>query len=519
MADTGISVFLQLKDQMSAGLGRVGAALDGIGKTASDLGSAFAGMQAGGVYAFDKIVGKVGEAYEALKQFNSQGIELNRQFENTSIRIASTLRAFDVAPTFAKAQAEAAGVMNTINNLAARLPGEAEAYISVFATALPKVIAAGMRDVGEAAKFTSIYTAVASTNMVDAGQAGMDLFRMLSGQAGADVRMWTVMAEHIGMTTEAFNKLSAPERLAKLQDAIGKFNEGLTASGDGFESVTGGVESQLKEINRLATELSFKKSKDQLAEMSRFLAENRQTLIESGEILTSTYQGIANTLEKSYEGLKLIGAKLLTDYAKVALGQDPAKAIREREAAEKRAAAGKAVRGAAALQDAALQAQLERQAERLAEYQFEKFDQIVELLPGAMQSKLKALGPSAIITQKVYDELVKLGKTAVTGKDNEKALQILKYLEFMGEERGELTHRSIFGGMDEEQKALMKKGESRLKKAKGHVTNFYNSRFDIKQEFAEGFDPDRIAVAFSQDLARLGEMKVMSGYAPLFTGR
>lgn len=46
--------------------------------------------------------------------------------------------------------------------------------------------------------------------------------------------------------------------------------------------------------------------------------------------------------------------------------------------------------------------------------------------------------------------------------------------------------------------------------------DFRNSSFDIKQEFAEGFDPDRIAVAFSQDLGRVGEMKLQSGYA--FTG-
>lgn len=37
------------------------------------------------------------------------------------------------------------------------------------------------------------------------------------------------------------------------------------------------------------------------------------------------------------------------------------------------------------------------------------------------------------------------------------------------------------------------------------VYDFRNSRFDIKQQFAEGFDPDRISVAFTNDLAKLGE--------------
>ena len=50
-------------------------------------------------------------------------------------------------------------------------------------------------------------------------------------------------------------------------------------------------------------------------------------------------------------------------------------------------------------------------------------------------------------------------------------------------------------------------------KAKPDI-NFNNNRFDITQKFAEGFDPDRIAVAFAQDLGRMGEMRVQSAMAP-----
>jgi hypothetical protein len=47
--------------------------------------------------------------------------------------------------------------------------------------------------------------------------------------------------------------------------------------------------------------------------------------------------------------------------------------------------------------------------------------------------------------------------------------------------------------------------------------DFRGSRFDITQKFAEGFDPDRIAVAFTNDLAALGERRLQSGFSPLFT--
>ena len=49
--------------------------------------------------------------------------------------------------------------------------------------------------------------------------------------------------------------------------------------------------------------------------------------------------------------------------------------------------------------------------------------------------------------------------------------------------------------------------------------DFRGSRFDIQQKFAEGFDPDRIAVAFANDLASLGEKRLTSGLTPAFSIR
>lgn len=49
------------------------------------------------------------------------------------------------------------------------------------------------------------------------------------------------------------------------------------------------------------------------------------------------------------------------------------------------------------------------------------------------------------------------------------------------------------------------------------VQDFRFSKFEISQKFAEGFDPDRIAVAFASDLGKVGERKMQSGFAPLFS--
>jgi len=46
--------------------------------------------------------------------------------------------------------------------------------------------------------------------------------------------------------------------------------------------------------------------------------------------------------------------------------------------------------------------------------------------------------------------------------------------------------------------------------------DFRHSRFDITQRFQEGFDPDRIAVAFADDVGRIGEQRLQSGLEPIF---
>lgn len=56
-------------------------------------------------------------------------------------------------------------------------------------------------------------------------------------------------------------------------------------------------------------------------------------------------------------------------------------------------------------------------------------------------------------------------------------------------------------------------------KAPSLTQNFPGAKFEITQEFAEGFDPDRIAVVFGNDLARLGERRLVSGLSPVFGGR
>lgn len=49
--------------------------------------------------------------------------------------------------------------------------------------------------------------------------------------------------------------------------------------------------------------------------------------------------------------------------------------------------------------------------------------------------------------------------------------------------------------------------------------DFRYSKFTIDQQFAQGYDPDRIAVMFAKNVAGLGVAKLQSGFEPLFSVR
>jgi len=78
--------------------------------------------------------------------------------------------------------------------------------------------------------------------------------------------------------------------------------------------------------------------------------------------------------------------------------------------------------------------------------------------------------------------------------------------------------RDLFGGPATAGAAAA--GRAKVPKKRGGTNyDFRYSRFDITQQFAEGFDPDRIAVAFADDLSKLGEMRAQSNLAPVFALR
>ena len=622
MADqVTISTFLELRDHLSGGVNKVVEELQRLNRTVDEMNGKM--KSAGDAHRrFERAAvvsaGNSKSALEGLRNVANSlaspllaaasaiggfsalkgAIKLGQDFEDVGIRIAGTIRAFDLAPTFTVAAKQAESVMGTIQSLAAALPGEVDDYITVFAQALPKSIAAGMRDMQKVADFTSRYTAVAISNTVDAQQAGMDLFRMLAGQAGADVRMWTVLAEQIGMDAKEFNKLSASVRQSKIDAAIKAFDDQLKAAGNTFSAKFGEMQSTLKEIVRLGSAQLFAGVKGVLVDINKYLVENKEQLIATVRVISrdfldivrrfpSIMDEIGKRLSEIWDYSKLIvgiwaGAQLLNGLSgalaiykqikDVVVAINAAGAV---GAATSLAGAG----GGAAMASAAAKLSVgqimvvgattvvlaagvaKMFAESVGEFakagagmragrwgtadwekeQFRtgrtsaqtigraiseidqktqyaarealvfqgKYTDLQEQLSkarfGAIASYERQEGVAGLITE--LDALQAMYKQALVSPIKSAKEDVVKFAESMGVSLASLTEAPR---RDFSTQAAPKAAPK--EKPKSPVVNFNNNRFDIKQEFAEGFDPDRIAVAFANDLGRMGDMKLGAAY-------
>ena len=432
-----------------------------------------------------------------------QAIELGSKFEDTSINIAGNIRAFDLTPTFDAATSAAAGALDTIEAMAAKLPGETDQYVEVFKIALPKAIESGMNDIKAITDLTSRFTAVAVSSGVDAGQAGMDLFRMLAGQAGADVRMFTSLAPHLKMTAAQFNKLTIEAPRLAIDKSLGNFKEMMEAAGNTFSSKMGEAQSHIKTFVRLAGQPIFEEAVKALSAFNQYFSDNEKMLKEMGKTVTiGLVDGIRTTvglMRDMYSIGKDVAGVFSTIYDRGAFFFDM---LANALPTMKLISGGKAAAGAAQRMYAQKHEEMER-ARRVEDI-------------GKMNKGVAEL--SQILSDVTFGKYTKLGDILYTeGKDAAvAALKAVGSSYTALSEQGKVAFAAVAKNVGVAVEDVAKMSSAKLKTPKGPgkaevVIN--NARFDIKQNFAEGYDPDRIAAAFVDQLGAATMYRTQSAFS------
>jgi hypothetical protein len=452
-----------------------------------------------------------------------KALDLGTKFEDTSLSIAGAISAFNLAPNIQMAEQAAVKALANIDKMAAKLPGTTEDYVEVFKSGLPAAIAAGVTDLDKIADFTSRYTAVATVNMVDAQQAGSDLSLMLTGMAGQQVAMFRKLQPLIGKTAEEFNKMTRAARMAAIDKSLAGYSGMLERAGDTMGSKLGEAEAHLVKIARLGGQPIFDEVLRQLTIINKYLTDNEDSIIRTvktlSERLVKAFRDLVPDVTKTLvvvrDAVKNISDafKWLMDHAgelqfamEAVVGVWLAtstyagfRAIADlfvvmRDAAlviEGAALTGAGATGAAATAGGAA---------GLTGGQ---------IALGVAGSVAKALTTAGALAAGAF--AYTLHGTLAEGTDMKAHFAAFQegqdaYAKFLRQESPMERFNRLLGE------------QAKAPKGPQVQMNFHNARFDIKQAFAEGYDPDRIAAAFVESIGSTALYPGSSTFAAAGTG-
>lgn len=531
MADATISTYLELKDNLSAGLNNVvaemqklteatqksTAAMDALrdaNKSHSDSQHESSESNKNANKEIGRTVFTANLAANAVMWLASaiktqlvdaftRAIDVSKEYENTVLKISSTLTAMNLAPSVEIAADQTAAVLKSIAQKAAKLPGEAKDYIDTFAIALPGAVSSGLTDMEKYADFVATYTATAISNSIDAKQAGFDLSRMLSGMAEQENQTYRKLQPFIGKTTEEFNKKLKPaERIAVLEQAIKKAGSGMAAAAETADAKLGELSSHMEEIYRIGGQPIFEGFKTGLTAINEFLDLNKGAILETvtgiaegfADVMTGVLASLGALMKSVDNGLAMIAKKLSSLKLIDIDWKSPAWAEPFLSPIEFQRQYGHSINELRRQEkEKARRAELRTTAESRYPEVGEALRAVGATTGPDIESHLKKMYGTMIPSQKDFADIAEYYL-----RDKSRAAAIWQELIAEGRVKP------------------VKMATAPDKTKKDHY-DFRFSKFDIKQEFAEGFDPDRIAVAFASDLGRLGEMRTQSAYAQTYT--
>lgn len=488
--------------------------------------AAIAALEAG----INAVKAAASTAFDLLKGFVVKSFEVGQEFQNNIRRVSMTLTGLEVTPSYEIANIEAEKHYNIIRELAAKLPGEAQDYLSVFSAGLPMALEQGERSIENFTDKASKFTAIAFTrNIKDVQHIGRDIERIMQGNALSTTRMYRELRPYIGMIAKDFNKLSPEQRMTKFYAAIDKAAKGLAFTFHDADAVMGTLQTKVEDVFRIGGQPLFKATLEIIEQINKFLTDNNTQIMQTVKLIATDLSrvlrgavGMALQMAQNFGKVKesLISALNSAQYILYAI--NPLLGGLVMMANKLLATVGKSMyaMGEQMEKEAAREKAKERLARSLELEKEPGYAKAKAAYGGLVAPEKPAAGQEYTAAQR--SQLAHIEKLAMSQARSgtltgEAWAHLLSTMDF---DPGEI--QSMWTRAFASRGPLVEGMGKTPKTPKGRQTtinDFRFSKFDIRQEFAEGFDPDRIAVAFASDLANLGEMRMQSAYAPLFAIR
>jgi hypothetical protein len=303
-------------------------AFSGLSRFSNGMGQLGQVMQnnsrlAGGIVS--RLVGVAG-AYMGLNAVKSVftgltagAVNYTSQLEASKIGLQSILQSVE-GGTWEDAGKKAEGAFEAIKDASIKSPASAAEMFSIFNGIVGPIEGAGFA-MQKVVDITNDATLAASALNVDYAQTSRDISMMVRGAAGVDVKLFSLLRSTNAITesTEQWNKkLSAAQRVEKLQAALGKFRASGDAFGKSWKGVTSTFQGIREEMGRAAMTPIMGALSTRLDEFNEWFLANQSTLLHRMETYgerVATW--IDNAVGVGINGFKWLSAHWVTITDKV----------------------------------------------------------------------------------------------------------------------------------------------------------------------------------------------------------
>jgi len=268
-SQAGVAAVARLSDRLASlqrSISGSQTAAGGLMRSIVGLGAGYVGVQA--------LVG-------SFSRLTSGAVEYQNTLQGAQIGLSSLISAVERVP-FAEAQSQAEGLFETIRTDALTSVATTSELFQIFSGIYGPLRAAGqgMDQIRGTMRDT---VSAASAFGIDLAQATRDVQAMARGTAGVDVRLFSMLRSTgaIAEDAEAFNRLSQPERIARMSAALGQFSSAASAYGQSFAGVT----STFRDIVETLTGAFFGPA---FRELTSFLSRTNDSLLRNRDSLQRT---------------------------------------------------------------------------------------------------------------------------------------------------------------------------------------------------------------------------------------
>jgi hypothetical protein len=240
-------------------------------------------------------------------------VKLNEELETTRISLGAIFAAEGQAGNLNAGLELASDTIVKMRRDAGDLPGEFEDLLNIMTTTAIPAFQAGM-DVEGLRELSSKLMATGVVASMPLDMVAREAAQLMSGRAGGhNVLGMRLMGLH-GEAAKQFNKLTAAERLEKINTELEKYKGAIAEFGRGFEATSSTVVDNAKEWLRMLTQPLFEGITMDLAGINEWFGQNEA-------LLASWAQYIGQKLVEAWEwGKKKILEwwPLIRDFASVA---------------------------------------------------------------------------------------------------------------------------------------------------------------------------------------------------------